>query len=222
MAREPKLPQNLAEIVLIVDRSGSMFEVRDDTIGGVNSLIDKNRKAHGDAVLSLVLFNESSKVVYDRVDIREVRPLTPADYAPSGCTALLDAVGGAIKRIRNVQRYMPEGYRPERTVFAIATDGYENASRDYTYQQVKALIEEQTAAGWEILFLGANIDVAAEAGKLGVASGRAVEFACDAAGSAVAYAAVGDALCAMRAGEQLGGDWCAPIEADMAARRPVC
>lgn len=212
---------NLTELVFILDRSGSMAGMESDTIGGFNAVLEKNRKAEGDAVVSVVLFDNYSEVLVDRVPVEQMRPLTEEDYSVRGCTALLDAVGSSVKFIDRVQRYLPEGHRPGKTVFVITTDGMENASRRFGYREVKSLIERKQEDGWEFLFLGANIDVAAEAGRLGIPKSRFANYVCDSAGSGVMYDAVATATCAMRSApsdQPVDDSWAAPIREDARKR----
>ena len=182
--REENMKKGLTEIVFILDRSGSMAGLESDTIGGFNALIEKQKKEEGEAYVSVVLFDDRSEVLYDRVDIRKVEPMNDQQYYVRGCTALLDAVGGAVRHIRNVHRYAREEDVPEKTLFVITTDGMENASRQYTYEEVKRLIEQQKKdAAWEFLFLGANIDAVSVAGRFGIAPNRAVRYENDACGT---------------------------------------
>ena len=214
--------EKLTELVFIVDRSGSMAGMESDTIGGVNAVLEKNRQIDGEAVVSVVLFDHETQVLRDRVPIQKVPNLTDRDYQVRGCTALLDAVGGSVRFIRKVQNYLPEEARPGKTVFVITTDGYENASKRYGYKQVKQLIEQQTEAGWEFLFLGANIDAAAEAERIGIAVDRAETFLNDTAGNEAMYGAVADATCAMRSAPagapRMDGGWKKSIFRDRARR----
>lgn len=212
------MKKNLTEIVLVIDRSGSMAGLENDTVGGVNALVRKNQTLEGEALVTTVLFNHEAKTLHDRVDIHAVAPLTERDYLPSGGTALLDAVGETIEHITRVHRYLPDEYVPEHTVVAITTDGQENASKKYTYAQVKELIERQQKAGWEFLFLGANIDAAAEAGRMGIALGHAAQFVCDARGNEAVYDAVCGAVESVRCHAAVAPNWCAPVAADMARR----
>ncbi|MDO4891222.1 MAG: vWA domain-containing protein, partial [Coriobacteriaceae bacterium] len=177
--------ENLTELVFIVDRSGSMAGMESDTIGGVNAVLEQNRKLEGDALVSVVLFDHETNVLRDREDIQKVPNLTDRDYQVRGCTALLDAVGESVRFIDKIQRYLPEDIRPGKTMFIITTDGYENASKKFTYSQVKRLIERKTEDGWEFLFLGANIDAAAEAERIGIASDRAETYVNDSIGNQV-------------------------------------
>lgn len=179
--------KDLTELVFVIDKSGSMAGLESDTVGGYNSLLKSNREGEGEALVSTVLFDNDARVLHDRVPIEQVRPLSERDYVPGGCTALLDAVGGAIRYHECVQKILPESLCPERTLVCIATDGYENASKKYTYPQVKRMIDAARERGWEFLFLGANIDAAAEAGKLGIDAECAVEFAASPMGCAAAF-----------------------------------
>ena len=211
-----------AEIVFILDASGSMAGLEDDTVGGFNSLVEKNREEPGEATVSTILFSNESRVVHDRLDIRRVPRLTRDDYRCCGCTALLDAVGGAIKHVDLVQSVLPEGYRADRVLFVITTDGMENASRRFTYPKVRHMIERRRQRGWEFLFIGANIDAAAEAGHLGIAPDRAADYLADARGTEVLYDAMATAVAQVRAcapGAAFGDAWREGIDADVRARR---
>ena len=163
------MKKNLTELVFILDRSGSMAGLEKDTIGGFNAMIEKQRGEPGEALISTVLFDNETEVIHDRVPLDRVPALTEKEYFVRGCTALLDAVGGAIHHIGNVHKYAREEDRPEKTLFVITTDGMENASHFYNYEQVRAMIERQRETyGWEFLFLGANIDAAREAARFGI------------------------------------------------------
>ena len=163
------MKKGLTEMVFILDRSGSMAGLEADTIGGYNSMLKKQKALEGEALVSTVLFDHESTVICDRMPLSEVPEMTEEEYFVRGCTALLDAVGGAIHHIGNVHKYARDEDRPEKTVFVITTDGMENASKTYTYGRVQEMIKRQTEKyGWEFLFLGANIDAKAEAGRLGI------------------------------------------------------
>lgn len=209
----------MTELVFILDRSGSMAGLEADTIGGFNSMIAKQKKEAGEALVSTVLFDRDSTVIHDRLPLEKVPPMTEKDYFARGCTALLDAVGEAIHHIGNVHKYARREDVPEKTLFIITTDGYENASRRYSYETVQRMIERQkTKYGWEFLFLGANIDAAREAARFGIRPDRAVNYRCDRAGTALNYEVIGDAVCSVRACEPLAADWKRRIEADRRER----
>ena len=213
--------KNLTELVFIIDKSGSMSGLESDTIGGFNSLIKKQKKEEGDALVSVVFFNDNQDVVLDRVDINKVKELTEEEYVCMSCTALLDAVGDSIKHIRNIHKYARKEDIPEKTVFVIMTDGLENASEKYRYHDVKRLIERaKEESNWEFLFLGANIDAIGEAKNLGIEEDYAVEFCCDEEGIELNYEAVSDAVKMMRCcNEKLNSDWKINIEKDLKNRK---
>ena len=195
----------MTELVFILDRSGSMAGLEADTIGGFNSMIAKQKKEAGEALVSTVLFDNESVVIHDRLPLEKVPPLTEKEYFTCGCTALLDAVGGAIHHIG--------------TMFIITTDGYENASRRYSYETVRRMIERQKEKyGWEFLFLGANIDAAKEAARFGIGADRAVNYKCDKAGTALNYEVISEAVCCVRAASPLSADWKRRIDEDVEKR----
>ena len=214
------MKQGLTELVFILDRSGSMAGLEADTIGGFNGMIEKQRKEPGEAVVSTVLFSDAAEVLHDRVDIGRVEPMTDAQYFVRGCTALLDAIGGAIHHIGNIHKYAREEDRPEKTIFVITTDGMENASRRYSSDRVKAMIERQkTKYGWEFLFLGANIDAVETAARYGIAEDRAVTYLNDADGLKVNYEAVDEVVRRMRCcSVRPGAEWKKRIEEDVKNR----
>ena len=175
---------NSTELVFILDRSGSMSGLEADTIGGFNGLLEKQRKEDGEAFVSVVLFDDQTEVLYDREDIRKVEPMNDTQYYVRGCTALLDAVGGAIHHIDRVHHYMKAEDVPEKTLFIITTDGMENASREYSYGRVKAMVEQEKEKNhWEFMFLGANIDAIEVAGRFGISPSRAVTYEHDSIGT---------------------------------------
>lgn len=212
--------KNLTEMVFILDRSGSMQGLERDTIGGFNAMIEKQKKVEGEACVSTVLFDHESVVLHDRVDIRDIRPMTDEEYTVRGCTALLDAIGGAIHHIGNVHKYARNEDVPEKTVFVIITDGMENASRRYTSERVKQMIEkEKTKYGWEFLFLGANIDAVETARHFGINEKRAVSYRSDSVGTGLNYEVVSEAMCAMRCESEIPDNWKERIEEDMRRRK---
>ena len=214
------MKKNLTELVFILDRSGSMAGLEQDTIGGFNAMLQKQRGEPGEAVISTVLFDNETEVIHDRVPLDRVPGLTEKEYYVRGCTALLDAVGGAIHHIGNVHKYAREEDRPEKTLFVITTDGMENASRRYTYDKVKAMIERQRETyGWEFLFLGANIDAAREAARFGIRADCAADYHADSIGTEAVYASVCEAVCQVRRSAPLAADWKRKIDADFKGRK---
>ncbi len=214
------MKKNLTEMVFILDKSGSMHGLESDTIGGFNSMIDKQKAAEGEAFVSTVLFSNSSVVIHDRVDLRKIEPMTEREYRVGGSTALIDAIGGAIHHIGNVHKYAREEDRPEHTVFVIITDGFENASHMYTSDQVKAMVEhEKEKYGWEFIFLGANIDAVETASHFGIQEDRAVTFRNDSRGQALNYEQVSCAMESLRTNRPLSRSWKEKIEEDFRSRK---
>ena len=218
--------ENLTEIVFILDRSGSMSGLESDTIDGFNSMISKQQKEEGDAIVSTVLFDDQIEVIHDRVPIGKVKKLTDDDYYVRGCTALLDAVGGAIHHIGNVHKYARAEDRPAKTLFVITTDGLENASRRYSFKDVKKMIKRQKEKyNWEFLFLGANIDAIKVAGSMGISRDRAANYNCDKVGTALNYQVLEAAVSRVRkckaadmANAFSGGAWKEDIDRDFEER----
>lgn len=206
---------NITELVFILDRSGSMSGLEADTIGGFNSMIEKQKKQDGECFVSTILFDNFSEVIHDRVKLENVAPMTEQDYSVRGCTALLDAVGSAIHHIANIHKYARPEDVPEHTMFVITTDGMENASHRYDAARVKRMIEhEKEKYGWEFLFLAANIDAVGTAASFGIGADRAVNYRADKQGTRVVYDAVSETVCRFRASAPLAEDWCADIQAD--------
>lgn len=200
--------KKLTEIVFILDCSGSMSGLERDTIGGFNSMLEKQKRAAGRALISTVLFNNASRVLHDRVEIGRVRPMTDKDYLACGSTALLDAIGGAIHHIGNVHRYARSGDVPEHTMFVITTDGMENASCRYGIEKVRGMIQRQKIKyGWEFLFLGANIDAIETASRFGIGADRAVNYHSDRRGTALNYEVISEAISSVRCSAPLCADW---------------
>lgn len=214
------MEKNLTEIIFILDRSGSMAGLEGDTIGGFNAMIEKQKREQGEALVSTVLFDNNSEVIHDRVDIQRIKPMTHMEYYVRGCTALLDAVGGAIHHIGNVHKYAREEDRPEKTLFVITTDGMENASRKYSYDRLKAMIERQKEKyGWEFLFLGANIDAAKEAARFGISADHAANYHADSEGTNVIYETVSEAITQVRCcAAPLSADWKQQVDEDYKKR----
>lgn len=213
------MKKRLTEIVFILDRSGSMSGLEGDTIGGFNSMLAAQKKEEGETVLSTILFDNTSEVLHDRVNIQDVAPLTDKDYTVRSCTALLDAIGEAVKHIGNIHKYARPEDVPERTLFIITTDGMENASRHYSRDEVKRMIERQKERyGWEFLFLGANIDAVETAGNIGIGADRAVTYRCDTEGTSLIYAEVCSAIQGFRKSSCLSADWKKQIDEDCRKR----
>ena len=214
------MKKGLTEIVFILDRSGSMSGLEADTIGGFNSLVRKQRKGQGEALVSTVLFDDKCEVIHDRVPMGSVKELTEDEYFVRGCTALLDAVGGAIHHIGNIHKYARDEDRPEKTLFIITTDGMENASCRYSYAKVKRMVERQkTKYGWEFLFLGANMDAIEAAGNIGIKADHAVTYQNDEEGTALNYEVMEEAIHHVRCSSvPLGASWKARIDDDRKRR----
>ena len=197
------MKKGLTELVFIIDRSGSMAGLESDTIGGFNSMLKEQQAVAGEAVVTTVLFDDQYELLHDRIDIRAVAPLSEKDYTVRGSTALLDAVGKTIKKIREVQNRTAEDYRAEKIMFVIITDGEENASREYSINRIKKRIERQKEKyGWEFVFFGANMDAIAEAGKLGIDADRAQNYNADSVGTHMAYTAMSAISTAYRGGKK--------------------
>ena len=211
---------NVTELVFILDRSGSMAGLESDTIGGFNALIEKQKKEDGDCFVSTVLFDNVCEVLHDRVPLADVQPLTDRDYTVRGCTALIDALGGAIHHIGNIHKYARPEDVPAHTLFVITTDGMENASHRYTADEVKKMVErEKEQYGWEFLFIGANIDAVETASHYGIAADRAANYHADEKGTGILYAAVSATVADVRACRPMAANWNQPLEDDYKKRK---
>jgi len=214
------MKENLTELVFILDRSGSMNGMEEDTIGGFNSMIEKQKKEEGECLVSVVLFNHTCEVLYDRVPIAQVPTMTRAEYFTTGCTALLDAMGGAIHHIGNVHKYARQEDIPEKTIFVITTDGMENASRTYSADKVRQMVKhEQDKYGWEFLFLGANIDAVETARRYGLKEGHAVRFHNDREGIGLNYKVMSETIAHVRTCKEVPTDWLHEIDEDYKGRK---
>ena len=213
------MKNNITELVFILDKSGSMAGLESDTIGGFNSMIEKQKKEDGVCYVSTVLFNDKSEVIHDRVKLSDISKMTDRDYTVSGCTALIDALGDAIHHVGNIHKYARPEDVPEHTMFIITTDGQENASRCYTSDDVKEMIERQKEKyGWEFLFVGANIDAVETAARYGISRNRAVNYNADIRGTKIMYEELSRAVCDVRRNDRLSEAWCERIDADYQKR----
>lgn len=213
------MKNNITELVFILDKSGSMSGLEKDTIGGFNSMLRKQLKEEGECFVSTVLFNNYAEVLHDRINLKSVPEMAEDDYIVGGCTALIDAIGGAIHHISNIHKYARKEDVPENTMFVITTDGQENASHIYSSDKVKKMIEKaKEELGWEFLFIGANIDAVETAAQYGISEDKAVNYHADGVGTGVLYNAVSDAICTMRASAPLGNAWSQEIKADFKKR----
>ncbi|MGI6743963.1 MAG: vWA domain-containing protein [Eubacteriales bacterium] len=214
------MKKGLCEAVFILDRSGSMGGLESDTVGGFNSMLKKQKNTEGTALVTTVLFNQKSHILHDRLDINEVKPLTEDDYEVGGTTALLDAIGGTINHISGVHKYIREEDRPENTIFVITTDGMENSSKEYSADQVRRLIEKQKSkAGWEFIFLGANIDAVETASRFGIDKDHTADFHADEIGIGTQFEAVDAAIRSVRSSGKLKGSWKKAVDADYRSRK---
>ena len=209
---------NLTELVFIIDKSGSMSGLESDTIGGFNSMLKKQKKIEGKCFVSTIFFNGKSEVIHDRLPLEKVNELAEEDYEAYGCTALIDALGGAIHHIENIHKYAREEDVPEKTMFVITTDGMENASHIYTSEGVKKMVEKQKEKGWEFIFVAANIDAVETAKHYGIDEDRAVNYVHDAKGTGAVYESVCCAVESVRAKRTLGDNWSKEISEDFKKR----
>ena len=214
------MKNNITELVFILDASGSMGGLESDTIGGFNAFLEKQRKQEGKCFVTTVIFDNSSRMIHDRVPLEKVQPMTDRDYTAGGCTALLDALGDSIRHIVNIHRYARPEDVPENTVFVITTDGMENASRRFSSEKVKKMIEhEKEKYGWEFLFVAANIDAVETAARYGISGDRAVNYHADSEGTGVVYEALAEAVSAVRCSRPLSAAWSGKIKADYERRK---
>ena len=213
------MKNNTTELVFILDRSGSMGGLESDTIGGFNAMLKKQQAQEGEAFVTTVLFDDRLETLHDRVPLKDVAPLTDKDYTVRGCTALIDAIGMTIHHISEIHKYARPEDVPAHTMFVITTDGMENASREFSSDQVKKLIESKKELGWEFLFIGANIDAVETAAHFGIEKDRAVNYLADQKGTSVVYGAVCEAVSGVRRNKAVGKNWSAPIAADYSSRK---
>ena len=213
-----KTNNNMTELVFILDRSGSMGGLESDTIGGFNSLLEKQKKQEGECFVTTILFDHEIVTLHDRLPLEKIAPLTEKDYEVRGCTALIDAIGTTVKHIESIHRYLRAEDVPEHVMFVIMTDGMENASKEYSADKVRAMIDAHKEKGWEFLFIGANIDAVQTAGSFGIAPDRAVNYHADKKGTNVVYEAVAKTVSCFRRAAPVQADWCASINEDFENR----
>ncbi len=213
------MKNNITELVFILDRSGSMSGLESDTIGGFNGMLRKQKQQEGDCFVTTVLFDNESSVLHDRLPLRDVPEMTEKDYTVRGCTALLDAVGDAIKHVKKIHRYARAEDVPEHTIFVITTDGMENASHRYRADEVRRMIEQQKECGWEFLFLGANIDAIGAAKSIGIDEDRAANYLADSEGTENVFYSLSEAVCGFRCSAALPKRWKKKIDEDYAKRK---
>lgn len=213
------MKKGLTELVFILDRSGSMSGLETDTIGGYNSLLQKQKKESGEALITTVLFDDQYELLHDRINLRGIEPITDKEYYIRGMTALLDAVGKTISKISNAQKHTSEDEKAENVMFVITTDGIENASREFSYEKVKKMIEHQkNKYGWEFIFLGANIDAASTAERFGISKDRASNYNADSDGTLLNYEVLSETVSCMRSRKSISKDWKKRIEEDFTKR----
>ena len=208
------MKNNKTELVFILDRSGSMAGLESDTIGGFNSMLEKQKKQEGEALVTTVLFDHEIKFVHDRVKLDEIPKMTEKDYEVRGCTALIDAIGTSVKHISSIHKYARKEDVPSNTMFVIITDGMENASKEFSSDKVKRMIKEQEKNGWKFIFIGANIDAVETASHFGIGEDNAVDYRADERGTKVIFEAVSDAVCCARKAAPIGAGWSKKIKED--------
>ena len=214
-----KINNNITELVFVIDRSGSMSGLESDTVGGFNSLIAKQKKEEGKCLVTTILFDDKSETLHDRIDISEIGKMTEKEYFVRGCTALIDALGGAVKHISKIHKYARKEDVPANTMFVVITDGMENASHIYTSDEVKKMISEKQEIGWEFLFIGANIDAVETAGRCGIDPRGAVDYIADSKGTDVVYDSVCCAVSSVRKHGSVEKDWGSAIKKDYKSRK---
>jgi len=199
---------NVTEVVFILDRSGSMSNLVSDTIGGYNSMLEKQKRLSGDVLITTILFDDQYEILYENVNLKEVFNITEKEYYVRGSTALLDAMGKTINYIGKKLENIQEDMRPGKVLFVIITDGYENSSREFNYKKIKSMVEHQKSKySWEFIFLGANIDAIAVADNLGIADDRAVNYCADSKGTLEGYESINYAINSIRVNKEIDKNW---------------
>ncbi len=213
------MKKDLTELVFILDKSGSMAGLESDTIGGYNAMLKKQQEQPGEAIVTTVLFDDKYELLHDRINIKGINPITEKEYFVEGCTALLDAIGKTIKKIDNAQRHTSEEEQAEKVMFVITTDGMENASKEYSYNKIKAMVKQQKEKyGWEFIFLGANMDAVETAGRFGIDADRAANYNADSQGTSLNFTVVSEAVSHIRMNKTMAPDWKARIDEDFEKR----
>lgn len=213
------MKKDLTELVFILDKSGSMAGLESDTIGGYNAMLKKQQEQPGEAIVTTVLFDDKYELLHDRINIKGINPITEKEYFVEGCTALLDAIGKTIKKIDNAQRHTSEEEQAEKVMFVITTDGMENASKEYSYNKIKAMVKQQKKKyGWEFIFLGANMDAVETAGRFGIDADRAANYNADSQGTSLNFTVVSEAVSHIRMNKTMAPDWKARIDEDFEKR----
>lgn len=214
-----RIEGGITDVVFILDRSGSMAGLEEDTIGGFNAILDKQKKEVGEALITTVLFDDKFELLHERINMKEIKHLTDGEYYVRRSTALLDAVGKTIKQVAHKQKHASADCRADKVMFVIITDGMENASREYGYATIKTMIEhEKEKYGWEFIFLGANIDAVSSAGDMGISSDRAANYNPDAKGTKLNYEAINAAVSQIRSGGCFKEEWKDQIDEDFQQR----
>lgn len=213
------MKQNLSELVFILDKSGSMSGLEQDTIGGFNSMLEKQKQETGEAFVTTVLFDNNYEILHDRLSIKNIKPITRKEYYVGGSTALLDAIGVTINNIGKALSDINEGERPEKVMFVIITDGMENSSHEFNHKMIKNMIEHQKSKySWDFIFLGANIDAVETASNFGINADRAVNFISDSKGTELNYKVLSEAVSSYRKGKTVDENWKLEIEKDFNMR----
>jgi uncharacterized protein YegL len=214
------MKKDLVELVFILDRSGSMSGLEKETIAGFNRMIQQQKEVQGEALVSTVLFDDRFEVLHNRVSIQKIEQMTSKDYYVRGSTALLDAIGRSILKIRNVHKTLEEENKPEKTLFFITTDGMENASVEFNYERVNEYIQLQKEKyGWEFIFIGANIDAIGTAKKFGIDADRAVNYRADKRGTNLNYKVMNETITELRVNKSIRADWKEDIDTNFKERQ---
>ena len=202
------MKDNLTEIIFILDRSGSMSRLVEDTIGGFNSFIETQKQEDGEALLTTILFDDQYEILHNGVDIKTVNPLTTKEYSARGMTALLDAIGKTINTVGDRLSKASEDHKPSKVIFVITTDGQENSSKEFNQAQIKKMVKHQTDKySWQFLFLGANIDAIGTAESFGISGQFASNYSANSIGTDSLYTSLSKNVASYRSVGELSVDW---------------